>query len=105
LSSVIGTPCVPVYVVKHGPATTRAAHHVDAITSARLEIHIVDRLHATETQARGKEPVETHRARDLAASARIEQRQVATHVLLAGRGRIDDELETMRDRNDHVIRH
>ena len=69
-------------VVEHGAATARTAHHVDAVSSAGLEIHVVDRLHPTETQTRRVETVETHRARDLAASAGVEQRQVATHVLL-----------------------
>ena len=81
-------------VVEHGAAATRAANDVDAVARARLEIHIVERLHPPEAQARGREPVETHGARDLAASASIEQRQVATHVLLARRGSVDEQLET-----------
>ena len=80
-------------VVEHGASAARAAHHVDTVARAGFEIDVVDRLHAPEAQTRGREAVQAHRTRNLAPRARVEQRQVATHVLLARRGRVDDQLE------------
>ena len=80
-------------IVEHRAATARASHDVDSVARAGVEIHIVDRLHSTEAQTGRSETVQTHRTRNLAPRAGVEQLQVATHVLRTRCRCIDDQLE------------
>jgi hypothetical protein len=92
-------------VVKNGPPATRAPHDVDSIAGAGLEVDVVERLHATEAEARRCKSIQTDRAGDVATSACVEQRQVATHVLLTGRGLVDDQPEPLSGDGSHALRH
>jgi hypothetical protein len=91
--------------MEHGSAAARPAHHVDAVPRARIKVDIVERLHPAEAQARGRKPIEAHRARYLAVSTCLEERHVASHVLVTRRRRVDDQLEPLPGRSAHQVRH
>src|SRR5580658_4619840 len=91
--------------MKHGSAATRTPDDIDAITCAGLEIHVIDGLHPAETQACRSEPVQADGSGNLPADARVEEREVATHVVLARRGLVDEQLKTLAGRADDNIRH
>ena len=92
-------------VVEHRPATARAPDDVDAVARARLEVHVAERLHASEAQTRRTESVETHGTGGRPPCALVEQRHVAAHVLLPRGRRIDDEREPGSGGDGRDLRH
>ena len=91
--------------MQHGATAARATHHVDTIACAGFEIDISEGLQTSQTQAGGRKSIQTDGATDIAPRTRVEQSQVAAHVLLAGRRRVEDQLEPTTGLHDGALRH